>query len=394
MNNGLNSHEVPDCNIRQEYIDHRLGCHCLVANSRCKTILSFLTQDGRFSVVGNIQVIHREAMTQFGFKYVETFDQLIDQIVYPIYLQKFSRKHLFLKSHTVTLQSDMTEINALQECTNIGSDYCVAFNRFDDALNKLFRKFSVLNKHLKSAKNSPKSFEITNYGTLLANLNFLMEPDETTDDDLNVVHSQLQLELTKLLARFIPSQNVPLNEFFGLLGYCGELGCEEPRSMFEFVNQTYANCSFFNDTNRSKCGNSGSVTNAYKSDQINLSQKKRVSCDNGIVKQHWRRYLISLESPNEFKPESPCTGDESDDKPGIKGCCLLYDHLFRRDNIQEILTLMKYSLDMSNPLITGHHIRDENVERNIHGRRQIYVDRQLQELILKNNNFENLNGWR
>ena len=55
----------------------------------------------------------------------------------------------------------------------------------------------------------------------------------------------------------------------------------------------------------------------------------------------------------------PCLAIEDSISTGIKGCC----QLFEKTNIETIMSLMKYSLDLSNPWLTKYSAK-ENVERN------------------------------
>ena len=342
-------------------------------------------------------------MTLFGHKYVETFNQLIDQIVHPIYLKRFSKKHAFLQNNTVSLDTEVENIRTEEQCFNIGPDCRGAFHGLNDALNKFFRTFTVLKKYFKTDKDSPKSFEIRNHGTLLANLNFLLESDRTKDETMSVVNSQLELDLTKLLNNIIPSPNVPLDEYLGLLGYCNGLDCEVPTSKIEIANVISKNCSFSNESNRSKCENSKLITKLHRPDRTKSAQKASMSCDNRMLKQHWDRYMESLGTFIEVGPmrnnlDTPCTGkkrdDESDDQPEIEGCCILYDHFFSRKNTKKILTLMKYSLDITNPWITGHQNIDDGIEGSANGPWQKYVIDQLRQVMSDDNKLQQFDGWR
>ena len=196
-----------------------LGCYCLEVNENCREILWFLTLDGRFSVKANIEVIYREAITVFQRRFVESFDELIDQILYPIFITKFSKKHEFLRSNSVNRYREIETLDTKRKCLLDGSNCYVALNGINGLLNKFFRKFSVLNKEFDPRVSSITFGAERRYGTLLANLNFLLDENQFKGNQPNVELLQIRTDLTNLLQAVIPSQNISLSEFIGLLGY-------------------------------------------------------------------------------------------------------------------------------------------------------------------------------
>ena len=284
-------------NISSGYNEYRLGCYCLETNEKCRNVLSFLTLDGMFSLMANIQIFHHDALMSFGHKYVETFDELMDEIVYPIYLKRFSRKHFFLQNITFSQNSQLEKLKKEDDCKNVRNvvhDCILVLKRFDDTLNKFYRKFSVLNKFFRNDGDSSQVIGINNYGTLLANMNFQLDPNPTKGKQLYVTYSQLQFELTKLLDRIIPSHNVPFTEFFGLLGYSDVLGSEEITSKIETSNVKSRNCSLFKETNGSKCANSDFITGSHELNSFDAVEEKDQLCDHGMFQQYWRKYMQSL----------------------------------------------------------------------------------------------------
>ena len=57
------------------------------------------------------------------------------------------------------------------------------------------------------------------------------------------------------------------------------------------------------------------------------------------------------------KNQPPCM--DVDLSPDIKVCCDLFNGLFHRDNIKQIMMLMKHSLEYSNPWIQEYDGNDE-----------------------------------
>ena len=59
----------------------------------------------------------------------------------------------------------------------------------------------------------------------------------------------------------------------------------------------------------------------------------------------------------------PCSMIEAEPLPEVQSCCKVFDGLFRRSNMQQIMSLMKYSLDLSNPWISqyfNYHTKDKS----------------------------------
>ena len=62
--------------------------------------------------------------------------------------------------------------------------------------------------------------------------------------------------------------------------------------------------------------------------------------------------------PNTLEHNSaarPCASIESELSPEVQRCCKLFGGIFNRNNIQQIMSLMKYSLDLSNPWISQYY---------------------------------------
>ena len=52
--------------------------------------------------------------------------------------------------------------------------------------------------------------------------------------------------------------------------------------------------------------------------------------------------------------EIPCSSFESESR-NVQTCCVLFDRLFRSENTRTIMSIMKYSLDLSNPWISRYY---------------------------------------
>ena len=70
----------------------------------------------------------------------------------------------------------------------------------------------------------------------------------------------------------------------------------------------------------------------------------------------------------------PCSTSESEILEEIQSCCKVFDGIFRRSNIQQIMSLMKYSLDISNPWISQyfHNYTDAESTQSAGSMRDMY----------------------
>ena len=50
----------------------------------------------------------------------------------------------------------------------------------------------------------------------------------------------------------------------------------------------------------------------------------------------------------------PCSMINAELVPEVQSCCKVLDGIFSRSNLPEIMSLMKYSLDLSNPWISQY----------------------------------------
>ena len=55
----------------------------------------------------------------------------------------------------------------------------------------------------------------------------------------------------------------------------------------------------------------------------------------------------------------PCSATEDDHSVKVKQCCRVFNEMFHRSNTDSIMTLMKYSLDLSNPWVTQYYPTDK-----------------------------------
>ena len=98
-----------------------------------------------------------------------------------------------------------------------------------------------------------------------------------------------------------------------------------------------------------------------------------------------------------FASDPPCTSE----KEGEVGCCKLFGSAFRRSNLPQILTIMKYSLELSDPWISQYHSYREHAGKNPFGERRelhrLWItddDEELGKFMVNASSLDRLHGWR
>ena len=323
MRNNFFSATSENCTIRSDHLQHeysgyRLGCYCVEQNERCREILQFLTLDGIFNVMGNIQLIHQDAMVLYDKTFVKTFDILIEKIVYPIFTKIFSSKWALLLKNTFDRYPEVQEypnsrdirnIKTMQDCKKDGLNCTVALNRLDDTLNKFYRKFAILNKEYSSSIYSSQIDSDRYYGTLVANMNFQVDMDyeqfwhslKTSERSqtlpkhsmfqTNVASAQLQNDLIRLLGTVISSNNISLTDVLGLLGYNNMFSVNDMKSKIEASNENELYCSTFDKHFQSTCRNLASIDVLLPMQSFDPMHINRTGCDLGLHFERWNKYI-------------------------------------------------------------------------------------------------------
>ena len=76
--------------------------------------------------------------------------------------------------------------------------------------------------------------------------------------------------------------------------------------------------------------------------------------------------------------QPPCM--DVDLSPDIKICCDLFNSLFHRDNIKEIMMLMKHSLEYSKPWI-----QEYDDDTDLEGENELWVEKALDRIRIEGN---------
>ena len=289
----------------EKHLKNALKYHCIEANEKCKEVLLFLTLNGRFSVMVNLHFFYQDAMTDFAEFSIKNFDDLIDQIIYPIFQKRFSSKNSLLRMTSVG-QSIDSEIKTNEDCVSYGSDCTVSVDHFIDTLADFYGKFAVINKEFE-ASSSKTFFKLERYyGTLIANLNFQLDMDyeqawhllkssktdvSSLNGKANVASSQLQNDLSLLLDSIMPASNISLTDLIGLLGYSRSFDISDLSPTTTVPKITLQNFSASQATKEPKLRQYEFLNNLHPLHGFDPMHTADVPCDLEMYLEHWRHFL-------------------------------------------------------------------------------------------------------
>ena len=69
-------------------------------NEKCRRIIHFLTLSGKHDVVANTQIMYQEAIISYGNIHVESFKELVDEVLYKIFEKRFENKNIYMMNTT------------------------------------------------------------------------------------------------------------------------------------------------------------------------------------------------------------------------------------------------------------------------------------------------------
>lgn len=287
----------------------------------------YLTLDGRFSAKANIRIIYQDAMEHFGQTFTANFDELIELVIYPTFINRFSSKFSLPQNDTSNRYQKALKIANEQDCLEYGHDCTVALNTLSNALIKCYRIFSVLNEEFGPSVYSSTFDWERYYGTLVANMNFLLSNEyeqfwhslKTSKVNLrlrsqkkslvNVASLQLQNDLTQLLDAIVPSQNLSLTDILGLLGYSNTFKVSGMISETEASSAKRIDCSAFDKSFGSTCRNLKFIDKLYPLHGFDPLYVKKSSCDLGLYVEQWKHYLRALHNATSVDPINHLKGD-------------------------------------------------------------------------------------
>ena len=179
----------------------------------------FLRKARRFQAKAVSDLLYKEILTNLDFQFVQNFDEMIDNLVYPAFVRMFENRHLSMMNESEYQLDNTPSIKTFEHCLNDEPDCIVALSTINTLLNKVFRVFYVLNQDIRLPNNRTSTTRERNQGTVIANLNFLLDLHTTNYHDPKVASSLLRHDLEKLGRLIAPYQTLTLPDIMQLLGY-------------------------------------------------------------------------------------------------------------------------------------------------------------------------------
>ena len=290
----------------------RILQYCVERDKKCREILQYLTIDGRHSAMSNLEIIYQDATTQHPFTYADNFDDLITNIIYPIYSKRFSER-----IKLITKDQDACD------CSKYGQNCLVALTLLESTLKTFYRTYHVLNKEFDDSISTPPFNWENYYGTLVANINFqfdntyeemwhLMKTSNLKyfplESQVGVSSTQLHKDLVKLLESMIPSHNISLLDFLGLAGYNDEFRLEHSHD--EHDSDLEKDCSAFNETFRSTCKHFNILKSLHPLLSMDPIYMEKPPCDLGVYLDKWTKYLDNLKQFSDMDSKNHDSGKE------------------------------------------------------------------------------------
>ena len=287
-------------NLQGNDVSMGIRQYCIEESQKCRDILLYLIIDGRHSTVTNLEIIYQEAMTQSFFAYADNFDELVNEIVYPIYSKRFSgRIGRFSRSHRAF------RITTAKKCEEYGPECSTVLNHLESTMKRFYSIFHVLNNEFDGSMSSHFFNWERYYGTLVASMNSEFDGNyERMWKSLNspktesqvlitqtdVAFDKLQNDLIKLLGTVIPSNNISLTDFLGLIGYNNAL-----KTKNNAKRERDNNCMTFVESFRPTCMNLNILRDLYPLPSLDPLRMGKSTCDLGIYLENWIKYLNDLE---------------------------------------------------------------------------------------------------
>ena len=194
-----------------------MKCRCLEINEKCRDMVLFLTSIGRFSATAMTHVLYREGILSHSNQFSCSFDDMIEHIVYPTFLRRFENRFKRFQEKSATKMQEKLENE--EDCEEYGPDCIIALNSVSTLLHKFFSKFNILNQDFETSKAMATNLNERYLGTLLSNMNFLLDDFSPYNNHSSVASLQLQENLRNLTYLFGFPGNLAFPDLVHLLGY-------------------------------------------------------------------------------------------------------------------------------------------------------------------------------
>ena len=267
-----------------EFCERQLEYHCIARNLKCKVIFEFLASNGRFGIMENLQILYEEAIKSFFNTYVETFDELINKIVFPTFEARFSSRRTRNNGNETIKLSQITHIKG-RNCYKLEGDYHIALFRLGNMLQKFYNKFHVLNLEF-DPQGSKSRFGWSRYfGSLMASLNYDIDSENMKSSFRS---KNIQKDLIQLMNAIIPSTKLTLTDVIGLLGYTNKVTPNNRKDELDFDNSNTGdsrNSSYIKNNSHDHTRKLYGLESFYETENL---------CDLEMYSNQWRQFFKSL----------------------------------------------------------------------------------------------------
>ena len=97
-----------------------------------------------------------------------SFESMIEDILYPIFRKRFGKRFIHLQ------EKETFTVKSVKDCNEHGPDCRVALSVVKMLLQKMFRKYHVLNRDFSTTTSSSGISNQRYHGTVIANMNLLL----------------------------------------------------------------------------------------------------------------------------------------------------------------------------------------------------------------------------
>lgn len=283
----------PNCGWWFEVNGGQIGCHCIEDNSDCRKIVQFFTLEGKSRIKTYVKLLMNDAITSFPNKFVSSFSTLIEELIYPTFKQKFSKKFdLFHKKKPDSVENVLS-IKTVTQCKAYGIECVVAMDRVNYMIQKLYSIFTILNEDFSKPLQSSSNNERSRYmGTLLANLQ-----SQLGDDIDDIASLKLENDLKTFLRTIIPKSEISLTDMIAILGYSDIHGKMSKHSFepLSWDNASRTGCS----SSKSSMKTSSGIEKLPKLKIIGPSLEVEENCDFNNYTERWKSYFqLLFQGPN------------------------------------------------------------------------------------------------
>ena len=272
----MNEIQMPHSN---EFCEEQLEYHCIKENKKCRIIFDFLAANGIFSIGTYLQKLSEDTFKEFPNGYADSFNEMMDQIIFPTFESKFSQKRP--KNNGKYSVYEIENIKG-KNCFELQGHRLVTLKRLGVVLKKFYNKFYVINNEFDQLKSNSIYGWDRYYGTLMTSLNYDLESPKVIS---SLRSMQMRKDMISLMNDIIPSTNLPITDVIGLLGYNNKFESKNPE------DDELNGCSYSQDSYNASCEKIEEIYNLNTFNGMMSPGDKERLCDLKIYANHWHQFM-------------------------------------------------------------------------------------------------------